>query len=205
MNIQASSLVANEVIVGKVLRPYIAREQLLGAILSFEDKSETALLHIKQVAGDPTERLLNLKIGEEVRVKITIAIENGVRKVRASEKDLDTDQEIADKLNALPDSSVLAASVVNVAPYGIFVSLDDTFKNRKGLVHNKNMYSGSDMSLKSFGELVPGKEVFVRILGARLDDSGTLRIDLAFATKPVETSAAKSASSVLPILLASNR
>jgi predicted RNA-binding protein with RPS1 domain len=191
MNIQASSLVANEVIVGKVLRPYIAREQLLGAILSFEGKSETALLHIKQVAGDPTERLLNLKIGEEVRVKITIAIENGVRKVRASEKDLDTDQEIADKLNALPDSSVLAASVVNVAPYGIFVSLDDTFKNRKGLVHNKNMYSGSGMSLKSFGELVPGKEVFVRILGARLDDSGALRIDLAFATKPVETSAAK--------------
>jgi len=182
MNIEASSVIEhNAILVGKVERPWSPKGQILGAVLSFEGKSETALLHIKQVAAeDPSDRLLNLRIGEEVRVKITIAMENGVRKVRASEKDLVTDQEIADKLNALPEASVLAASVVNVASYGVFVELDGAIK-KKGLVHNKNMFEASGMSLKEFGQLSPGKEVTVRILSARVDEKGTLRLDLAFA------------------------
>jgi ribosomal protein S1 len=193
MNSDASSVIEKAILVGKVQRPWISKGQLMGAVLSFEGTSETALLHIKQVAAeDPSNRLLNLRIGEEVRVKITIAMDNGVRKVRASEKDLATDQEIADKLNALSEASVLAASVVNVASYGVFIELQDEIaKGKKGLVHNKNMHSGSGMSLKSFGELVPGKEVFVRLAGkARVDERGILRIDLAFAAKPEEASAA---------------
>jgi predicted RNA-binding protein with RPS1 domain len=193
MNVQVSSDIANNaILVGKVNRPWISRGQLLGAILSFEGTSETALLHIKQVAAeDPSDRLLNLRIGEEVRVKITIATDNGMRKIRASEKELVSDQAIADELNALPDSSVLAATVVNRASYGVFVALDDVAKGKKGLVHNKNMSNGSGMSLKAFGELVPGKKIFVRMLGeAKLDDAGILRLNLAFCASPEEVVAA---------------
>ncbi|MDR3615474.1 MAG: hypothetical protein P4L53_18085 [Candidatus Obscuribacterales bacterium] len=194
MHIQASSVIqTGEILVGTVLRPYISKEQLLGAVLCFEGKTETALLHIKQIAGDnPSDRLSNLKIGEEVRVKITVAMDGSMRKLRASEKELISDQAVVDELNALPDSSILVGSVVNVARFGVFIELQDQIaKGKKGLVHNKNMNSGAGMSLKSFGELIPGKEVFVRILGeARLDDNGIMRIDLAFASQRDELSAA---------------
>ncbi|MDR3613861.1 MAG: hypothetical protein P4L53_09840, partial [Candidatus Obscuribacterales bacterium] len=193
MNNPASSGIENNtILVGKVERPWISKGELLGAILSFEGKTETALLHIKQVAGDnPSDRLSNLNIGEELRVKVTIAMDGSVRKLRASEKELVSDQAIVDALNSLPGSAVHAARVVNVASYGVFIDLEEgPAKGKKGLVHNKNMYSGSGMSLKSFGELVPGKEVFVRLAGqARVDERGTLRIDLAFAAKPEEASA----------------
>jgi predicted RNA-binding protein with RPS1 domain len=192
MNVQAANTITNnEILVGTVLRPYIAREQLLGAVLAFEGKSETALLHVKQVAGDdPSARLSNFSIGEEVRVKVSIATEGGMRKLRASEKELVTDQDIVNKLNSLPKSHVFAGSVVNVASYGVFVCL--AANGKKGLVHNKNFVgNGSGMSLRAFGELVPGKEVFVRMLDeAKLDDAGTLRLNLAFCASPEEVVAA---------------
>ena len=63
-----------ECLQGTVNRPYIKENRLLGAVLSFEGRSETALLHVKQVGGlSPADRLAGFEMGEAVRVRITVS------------------------------------------------------------------------------------------------------------------------------------
>ncbi len=50
---------------GRLQKPFIKGDKLLGAVLSFEGHSETALLHIRQMSGEkPAERLAELGVGD---------------------------------------------------------------------------------------------------------------------------------------------
>ena len=62
---ESTSLRNHEFLIGKVSKPFIKGDKLLGAVLSFDGHSETALLHIRQMCGEkPAERLAELGVGD---------------------------------------------------------------------------------------------------------------------------------------------
>jgi hypothetical protein len=69
----SSSLKNGEFLTGRVQKPFIKNDKLLGAVLSFDGYSETALLHVRQMSGDkPAERLAELGVGDPLLVRIMI-------------------------------------------------------------------------------------------------------------------------------------
>jgi ribosomal protein S1 len=176
-----SLLVDGEILIGKIKKPFIQDGKLMGAVLSFDGKSETALLHRKQMVGsDKIGRLANMRLGDEVTVKLLVTGERPERKTWASEACID-DSVIIERLLSLRPKGVLG-KVVNATDYGVFIELQDgPAAGRRGLVHAKNMGNGRAASLSAFTSYLPGAAVCVDVLGAQLDTKGTVRIDLALS------------------------
>lgn len=176
-----SLLQEGEVLIGKITKPFIQDGKLMGAVLRFEGKSETALLHRKQMLGkNPSNRLSSLQIGDEVLVKLSVSGEHPARKTWASESTLESSV-VVENLSAKPARG-LFGKVVNTTDYGVFIELQNgPAAGRLGLVHAKNMGNGRAVSLGAFTSYAPGAAVKVDVLGSELDTKGTLRIDLAFS------------------------
>jgi len=85
-------LVDGDVLTGTVKKPFIQDGKLMGAVLSFDGKAETALLHRKQMIGvDRNRRLANLKLGDKLMVKLIVSGEHPTRKTWASEAEIDNE------------------------------------------------------------------------------------------------------------------
>ncbi len=153
----------------------------MGAVLSFEGKSETALLHRKQMVGsDKNGRLADMRLGDEVTVKMLVTGERPERKTWASEAGIE-DSVIIERLLSLRPKGV-TGKVVNATDYGVFIELQNgPGAGRRGLVHAKNMGNGRAASLSAFTSFLPGATVHVDVLGAEVDTKGTLRIDLTLS------------------------
>lgn len=162
-------LVDGEVLVGKVLRSFTQGGKILGVILTFAGKAETALLNHKQMVGkDPKSRLANLAQGDELTVKIQVTPEH---KIWASETDVEVEY-LAEILRAQKGTRILG-KIVNQSKFGLFVELQTGLgAGRKALVHWKNM---TTIHASPFS---PGANVWVDVLSAHVDAKGTLRIDL---------------------------
>jgi predicted RNA-binding protein with RPS1 domain len=176
-------LLDGEVLVGRVYRPFRDQEKLRGAILSFPDRKETALLHIKQIKGEsPETRLAQLRCGDEVEVKIMIHGPAHARKVWASETALVNERTMVEDLSSAAEAkTVLAGRVVNVAKFGVFVDiLEGVAKGQRGLIHNSNLYQKGAGLAQVCQSLTPNSEVSLQVLGAKVE-AGTLRIDLVLA------------------------
>jgi len=175
----ATILEDGEILVGKVTKPFIQEGKLMGAILGFEGRSETALLHRKQMVGDDKSgRLANLKLGDALTVKLLVSGERPNRKTWASEVGIE-DGTIVERLVAEMPKRV-AGKVINSTDYGVFIELQSGIAaGRRGLVHAKNMCKGGTPSLSAFTSFVSGASLDVDVLGASIDSKGTMRIDLA--------------------------
>jgi len=167
-----------EVLTGTIKRPFINGGKLLGAILDFEGRSETALLHLKQMVGaNKEERLSAMKLGEPVRVKLIVSGERPNRKTWASEIALAEDS-IVDQVLA-GERQNLAGRIINTTDYGVFVELlAGPGAGRRGLMHAKNFGGKSPASLRDFTMFTAGGSITVDVIDARVDHKGVLRIDL---------------------------
>jgi len=174
-------LVDGDVLTGTVKKPFIQEGKLMGAVLSFDGKAETALLHRKQMIGaDRNLRLANLKLGDKLMVKLIVSGEHPTRKTWASEAEIDN-AVIVEHLMA-QKSKTFTGQVVNAADYGVFVELSDgPGAGRRGLIHAKNMCKGGAASLSAFTSYTSGDLVKVDVLGARIDEKNLVRIDLGMA------------------------
>jgi hypothetical protein len=174
-------LVHGEVLAGVVDRPFIQDNKLLGAVLRFPGRKESALLHIKQMIGtDRDKRLSDLKLGQEVRVKLLVSGVHPNRKIWASELEL-TDDDVLARVLAGERKNV-PGRVINTTNYGVFVQvLGGPGTGRRGLVHVKNLYGSSSGSLGDFTAFPPGSPVNVDIMDARMDNGGLLRMDLCMS------------------------
>lgn len=172
-------LVDGEILSGTVKKPFIQDGKLMGAILSFEGRGETALLHRKQMlGGNKNDRLANFKLGDVLTVKLLVSGERPNRRTWASEVGID-DTVIVERLSADKPKG-LFGKVVNATDYGVFVELQcGMAAGRRGLIHCRNLCRGGSPSLGAFTSFVPGAEIEVDVLGALVDDKGGLRIDLA--------------------------
>lgn len=170
-----------EILVGKITKPFIQDGKLMGAILQFEGKSETALLHRKQMLGkDKNDRLANMRLGDELLIKMSVSGEHPARKTWASESSLEPEAIVERLSEKLPRG--LSGKVVNTTDYGVFIELQNgPAAGRLGLVHAKNMGNGRAVSLSAFTSFASGDLVKVDVLGSELDTKGTLRIDLGFS------------------------
>ncbi|MDR3613802.1 MAG: S1 RNA-binding domain-containing protein [Candidatus Obscuribacterales bacterium] len=173
-----------EILTGAVLRPFIDQDKLRGAILSFPGKKETALLHVKQIQGGaPEARLSQLRLGDEVEVKIMIHGPAHARKIWASETALVGERSLVDELSSAAEAkTVFAGRVINVSKFGVFVDmLEGPAKGQRGLIHNSNLYQKGAGLAQICHSLTPNSDVSLQVLGAKVDAAGTLRIDLVLA------------------------
>jgi ribosomal protein S1 len=160
-----------ECLQGTVNRPYIKENRLLGAVLSFEGRSETALLHVKQVGGlTPAERLADLEMGEAVRVRITVSSDKDGRKVWASERGLEH-QEVLDVLNSTPEKMKDLPGVVHsITEFGVFIELSDGLaKGHRGLLRFGS--KGARVKLGAYISFNVGQSVSVDVTEASIDDT----------------------------------
>jgi hypothetical protein len=171
-------LINGEMLVGKVTKPFIQDGKLLGAVLSFEGRSETALLHRKQMVGaGKNTRLNNIKLGAEMPVRIIVSGENPQRKTWASELEIDNSF-LVERIKAAP--KVTTSKVINATDYGVFVEVQEgAAAGRRGLIHAKNLGArNGPATLGAFTAFTPGSDLCVRLLDVYVDDKGVLRLDL---------------------------
>lgn len=171
---QTAVLINGQTVFAKVLRPFLQSGKVMGVVLKIAGTHETALLHRKKVLGDHRDvRLASLTRGCEVTVKLEIF--GTPRNIWASEIDVDVNL-IANYLLSAPPKRV-EGKVVNQAKYGVFVELQEgPAAGRKGLLHARNMKRCHKPLLPQ--QFKPGERVWVDVLGAKVDDEQTLRIDL---------------------------
>ncbi len=123
----SSSLENGMLLTGRVQKPFIKGDKLLGAVLSFDGHSETALLHIRQMSGDkPAERLAELGLGDPLLVRIIIQQEGSGRpQVWATEKGVEhsflVDMFEADK----EKFHNLEGRVHGITDFGLFIEILD--------------------------------------------------------------------------------
>ncbi len=133
----SAALVDGEFLTGRVIKPYLKGGNLLGAVLSFDGKSDTALLHIRQMSGEkPEERLAEMSVGDSLLVRIIVQQNGSKRKdVWATEKG-DELSFIVDMLNANPDAfRGLEGRIHSVTEWGTFIELlDGSAKGQRGLL-----------------------------------------------------------------------
>jgi|LakMenEpi03Aug12_release.lakeMendotaPanAssembly.Ray.scaffolds.fasta_scaffold765114_2 hypothetical protein len=172
-------LVNGEMLIGKVTKPFIQDGKLMGAVLSFEGRSETALLHRKQMVGaNKNTRLSNTQLGAEMLVRIIVSGEQPDRKVWASELTVDNEF-LIERIKTAP--KVMTSTVINSTDYGVFVEVQEgPAAGRRGLIHAKNLGTRSGpVRLGAFTSYETGASVQVRLLNASVDGKGVLRLDLA--------------------------
>lgn len=175
------SLVHGECLTGHVVKPYIKGDKLLGAVLSFDGRSETALLHIRQMSGEkPAERLADLGVGDPLLVRIMIQQEGSGRpQVWATEKGVEQSF-LVDMFEAEKGKfQNLEGRVHGITDFGIFVEiLEGAAKGHRGLLRSANISSSGRVKLGSFVTYRPGDFVSCDMAEMRTDDSGKLLIRL---------------------------
>jgi ribosomal protein S1 len=173
-----SLLIDGEILTGTIKKPFIQDGKLMGAVLSFEGKAETALLHRKQMIGSNRDfRLANLKLGDQLTVKLIVSGVHPDRKSWASETNVE-DAVVVERLME-QRSKTFSGRVVNAADYGVFIELcDGPGAGRRGLVHAKNLCKNGAASLSAFTAFAPGALVKVDLISAHIDERNIVRIDL---------------------------
>jgi ribosomal protein S1 len=178
----STSLQNSEILTGHVVKPYIKGDKLLGAVLSFDGRSETALLHIRQMSGEkPAERLAELGVGDPLLVRIMIQQEGSGRPaVWATEKGVEhsflVDMFAADK----EKFANLEGTVHGITDFGIFIEIggDGPARGHRGLLRSNSMSSNGRVKLGSFVTYKPGDFVSCDMAEIRVDDSSKLLIRL---------------------------
>jgi ribosomal protein S1 len=172
----AALLSHNAVLQGVVAKPFIRGEQLVGAVLSFEGRADTALLHIKQMTGEnPSDRLAALEVGDPLLVRIIIQEEGGRRSVWATEKGIEH-QQIVDLFAAEPEKfKNIEATVQGLADFGVFVDLQSgPAKGCRALLRYSSLSSSGRARLGSFVAYKVGDNLRCDLAEARLDDNKLL-------------------------------
>lgn len=161
-------------LLGRIVRPYISDEKLLGAVLEFEGHTETALLHIRQMTGDdPVGRLSEMSVGDTLLVRLSIQ-EGPIRSVRATEKGVEL-AKIVDTFKKEPTQFVgIPGKIQGITKFGTFIELDGPVAGHRGLLRSTPPASGQRMKLGAFLNFKVGDEVTADVVEARLDDSGKL-------------------------------
>ena len=188
----STSLKNGMLLTGRVQKPFIKGDKLLGAILSFDGHSETALLHIRQMGGDkPAERLAELGVGDPLLVRIMIQQEgDGRPQVWATEKGVEHSF-LVDKFEADKEQfHNLECRIHGVTDFGLFIDiLDGQAKGHRGLLRSSSMSSNGRVKLGSFVTYKPGDFVSCDIAEIRVDDSSKLLIRLENARPRVVAAA----------------
>jgi ribosomal protein S1 len=166
---------------GRVQKPFIKGDKLLGAVLSFDGYLETALLHIRQMSGDnPAERLAELGVGDPLLVRIMIQQEGSGRpQVWATEKGVEH-LFLVEKFEADKEQfHNLECRIHGVTDFGLFIDiLDGRAKGQRGLLRSSSMSTNGRVKLGSFVTYKPGDFVSCDMAEIRVDDSGKLLIRL---------------------------
>jgi predicted RNA-binding protein with RPS1 domain len=172
-------LSAGECLLGHIVKPFIKEDKLLGAILSFDGRSETALLHIRQMTGEkPAERLAELGVGDSLMVRILIQEDvPGRRAVWATEKGVEHSLLIemfeADK----EKFRGLEGRIHGLTDYGVFIELlDSPAKGHRGLLRHGNVSQQGRVKLGSFVTWKLGDFVQCDMAEIRVDNSNKLLI-----------------------------
>jgi ribosomal protein S1 len=177
----SKNLISGEILTGHVKKPFIKGDKLLGAVLSFDGYSETALLHIRQMSGEkPAERLADLGVGDPLLVRIMIQQEGAGRpQVWATEKGVEHSF-LIDNFEADKEKfQNLEGTVHGVTDFGIFIELEGPLKGHRGLLRSSSMSSnGSRVKLGSFITYKPGDLVACDLAEIRVDNSSKLLIRL---------------------------
>jgi hypothetical protein len=172
-------LSAGECLMGHIVKPYIKDDKLLGAILSFDGRSETALLHIRQMTGEkPAERLAELGVGDSLMVRIMIQQDvPGRRSVWATEKGVEHSL-LIEMFDADKEKFRGIEGVVNgLTDFGIFIELlDSPAKGHRGLLRHGSMSQNGRVKLGAFVTYKPGDLVQCDMAEIRVDDSNKLLI-----------------------------
>lgn len=171
-------LAAGEILTGVVKMPYLKGEQLLGAVLSFEGRSETALLHLRQMSGEnPQDRLADLGIGDPLLVRIVIQEANGKerRGVWATEKGVEH-QLIVESLERNPgDYKNIPGRVHGVTQFGTFVELlEGPAKGHRALVRSADVAPSGRVKLGAFVAFRTGQLVTCDLVEARCEQEKLL-------------------------------
>jgi S1 RNA binding domain len=172
-------LLDGEFLTGHISKPYIQNEKLLGAILSFDGRGETALLHVKQMSGDAPERLSELGLGDPLLVRIMVQQGGmGRRTVWATEKGVEH-QLLVDMFESDPAKfKDIEGRVQGVSEFGVFVDLDGPAKGQRGLLKYSSMSQNAKVKLGQFVAFRVGDPVVCDLAEARLDESSKLLLRL---------------------------
>jgi len=164
-------LVHGECLIGKVKKPFIKDNALQGAVLAFDGKSETALLHLRQMSGEANERLSELGIEDSLMVRIIVVGEGSERKVWATEKGVEH-QHLIDLFSEDPEQfKNIEGRVHGLTEFGVFVQLiDGPVQGHTGLLRTSNPQSGR-VKLGSFLPFKVGDGLMVDVAELRIDDS----------------------------------
>ena len=176
----SKSLEAGSCLTGHIVRPFIKDDRLIGAVMSFEGYSETALLHIRQMTGEkPAERLAELGIGDPLLVRIVIQNDGSVRRVQATEKGVEHTF-LIDMLESDREKfKGIEGRVHGVTDFGVFIELlDGPAKGHRGLLRSSSLSNGGKVKLGSFLSHKVGDFVVVDLAEARLDDTAKLLLRL---------------------------
>jgi hypothetical protein len=169
-------LVDGQCLMGQVKAPFIKGDKLLGAILSFEGRSETALLHIRQMSGENNlARLSELGEGDSLLVRIVIQEDSGRRQIWATEKGVEH-QLLIEKLESEPEKLRGVQGKVQgvTAGIGVFVELlEGTAIGRRGLLR---FGVTARVKLGAYVAHKVGDLVLVDIAEVRVDDANKLLI-----------------------------
>jgi ribosomal protein S1 len=172
-------LSAGECLMGHILKPFIRDDKLLGAILSFDGRSETALLHIRQMTGEkPAERLAELGVGDSLMVRIMIQQDvPGRRSIWATEKGVEHSL-LIEMFDADKEKFRGIEGCINgLTDFGIFIELlGSPAKGHRGLLRHSSMSENGRVKLGSFVTYKVGDLVSCDMAEVRVDDSNKLLI-----------------------------
>ncbi len=175
-------LLDGEFITGHVSKPYIQNEKLLGAILTFPDRGETALLHVKQ-SDNPTDRLSELSLGDSVLVRIMVQQGGlGRRTVWASEKGVEHQLLVKEFETDPAKFKDMDGRVQGVSEFGVFVDLvDGPAKGQRALLKYSSLSSNGRIKLGTYVAFRVGEPVVCDLAEAKLDESSKLLLRLEAA------------------------
>lgn len=193
VSLTSDRLVDGQILVGFVAKPFIQNDKLLGCVLSFEGRTETALLHLRQMTGEkPAERLAELGVGDPLTVRLMIQQEGTGRLARiwATEKGVEhaflLDMFEADK----EKFADMEGRIHGITDFGVFVELlSGPAQGHRGLLRSSNLSSDGRVKLGSFVAYKPGDYVLCDMAEIRIDDSSKVLIRLANARPRVQSAA----------------
>jgi ribosomal protein S1 len=167
-------LVNNEYLTGHVLKPYLKDGELMGAVLAFDGRRETALLHIRQMSGDsPAKRLAELGVGDPLYVRMIIIGEGRDRKIQATELGVQEQLIVETLKSANGEFKGIEGRVNNITDFGVFITmLNGPAEGHTGLVPLANLSKGSEggrVKLGSFLRFKKNDLVHVDIIEGRID------------------------------------
>ncbi len=171
------TLVHGECLTGRVTKPYIKDDRLLGAVLSFDGRCETALLHLRQMTGDePGKRLSALSIGDSLLVRIMVQKHGTRRKdVWATEKGIEN-QLLVESFQRDPNGfKNICGRVHSLTDFGLFIELlEGPAKGHRALLRSTDLAPGERLQLGAFVAQKVGHAVMCDLADARLDGSDKL-------------------------------